>query len=214
MTARGTNEGRRLVGHRPRTAVGRWMLAVVVIGVVIAGAVAYRTWLATYHFAEVRRGVLYRDGNRSMRQFEIALGKGNIRTVVMLNDDGEARKEPFASEIELCRQRGVRLVRIPVGLGRRPNTEDVRRFLDVMADKSSHPVLVHCAQGVRRTGMVVAAYQMSEMGLGAGQAKEAVLLWGRKWDRLADVRGFIDDYDAQARAVGSSHIVTREQDAD
>src|SRR4029077_17880069 len=53
----------------------------------------------TYHFAEVQKDVLYRDGNRDMREFKTALRKANALTVVILNDDKELQKEPFATEI-------------------------------------------------------------------------------------------------------------------
>jgi protein tyrosine/serine phosphatase len=158
--------------------------------------------------------VLYRDGNRGMGEFATAIRKGGIRTIVMLNDDGEVGKEPFKSELEFCRDRGIKLMVIPVELGARPTSQEVRWFLEVVEEKGNWPVLVHCAQGVRRTGMMVAAYQMTVMGWDKRRAKAEVMLWGRKAERLDDVRGFIEDYDAVGRTVGTSHLVTRPQDAD
>ena len=64
--------------------------------------------LGTYHFAEVEKGVLYRDGNRGLREFKNALHKGSVRTVIMLNDDQEVQKEPFNSELELLKDRGAK----------------------------------------------------------------------------------------------------------
>jgi protein tyrosine/serine phosphatase len=45
-----------------------------------------------------------------------------------------------------------------------PQTEDVARFLKLMADKENHPVFVHCLHGADRTGMMVAAYRIVEQG--------------------------------------------------
>jgi hypothetical protein len=73
---------------------------------------------------------------------------------------------------------------------------------------------VHCAQGVRRTGMMVAAYQESMLKMDDGRCKEAILLWGRKPPALDDVRGFIDDFDPATGTVGSKHLIERPQDED
>ncbi|MCY2952169.1 MAG: tyrosine-protein phosphatase [Planctomycetota bacterium] len=190
-----------------------WVAALIVV-LAVAGAWLWQVRWRTYHFAEVRAGVLYRDGNRGMGEFATAIRKGGIRTIVMLNDDAEVGKEPFQGELEFCRERGIKLVRIPVKLGGRPTSQDVRRFLEVLEEKRNWPVLVHCAQGVRRTGMMVAAYQLTVMGWDKQRAKAEVTLWGRKAQRLDDVRGFVEDYDAVGRTVGTSHRVTLPQDAD
>jgi len=190
----------------------RWGLGSAgVVGVLL---VVWLVWTRTYHFAEVRPGVLYRDGVRSMREFENTIGKAGIRTVIMLNDDAEVKREPFKTELEFCRQRGIQLVRIPIAPGQRPETQQVQKFLQVLDEKGNWPVLVHCAQGVRRTGMMAAAYQMTVMGWDKQRAKAEVMLWGRKPDRLDDVRGFIDDYDPVGRSVGNEHVIKRGVDAD
>lgn len=192
-----------------------WALAAVIGLAAAAGGWVWYEKYDTYHFAEVTPGVLYRDGNRQMRTFETAVEKGKIRTVVMLNDADELANRPqYRAEMEFCRQRGINLVHIPVGLGKRPTTDDVRKFLDVVNDPKNHPVLVHCAQGVRRTGMMVAAYQESQLKMDDARCKDAILLWGRKPPALDDVRGFIDDFDPLTRSVGSANVVERPQDED
>jgi hypothetical protein len=45
-----------------------------------------------------------------------------------------------------------------------PVDEDVITFLRVVTDKASQPVLVHCAQGSDRTGMMVAIYRIVVQG--------------------------------------------------
>jgi len=179
-----------------------------IIFLVFATAVAAALWLwmvrfGTYHFAEVEKGVLYRDGNRGLREFRTALRKSNAKTVVMLNDDQEIQKEPFKTELQLLEDHKIEVVRIPVKLGGYPTTDQVRQFLSVMNDRSKWPVLVHCAQGVRRTGMMVAAYQESAMGFDDAKAKSCILPWGRKptSQTLADVQTFINVYDGKKREL-------------
>lgn len=199
--------------HTAKTRV--WIIAIAA-GLLASAGGAGVWWsrYATYHFATVRERVLYRDGNRSMREFAHACRRANIKTVVMLNDDQELRREPFKSEEAFCRANGIRFARIPIAPGHRPTTADVRRFLNIMEDESARPVLVHCAQGLRRTGMMAAAYQMTIEKWAPQQCKEAIVLWGRKPERLDDVRGFIDDYDPVKREVGGAHVVSRSEDAD
>jgi protein tyrosine phosphatase (PTP) superfamily phosphohydrolase (DUF442 family) len=179
-----------------------------IIFLVFAAAVAAAVWLwmyrlGTYHFAEVEKGVLYRDGNRGLREFKTALRKGDVRTVVILNDDQEVQKEPFKTELQFLDDHKIEVIRIPVKLGGYPTTDQVRQFLTIINDRSKWPILVHCAQGVRRTGMMVAAYEESALGYDNAKAKSAVLPWGRKptSQTLADVKAFIDGYDGKKREV-------------
>jgi protein tyrosine phosphatase (PTP) superfamily phosphohydrolase (DUF442 family) len=192
----GTSRGRR--GWRQFA----FMLALLLV--IGGGAWAWAEFFQTYHYAVVQDGVLLRDGNRGAREFETALRKGRPRTVVSLIDDQELadpRKPQFAKEMELCKERGVRVVRIPVKLGGWPTTEDVRRFLEVAAAKENQPVLVHCAQGVRRTGMMVAAFQESMLGLDDKSAKAAMMTFGHSQRTVKDVERFIDVYDAKEKRV-------------
>jgi len=87
------------------------------------------------------------------------------------------------------------LVRIPVPLGGWPTDEQVKEFLKIVQDPARQPVLVHCAQGVRRTGMMVAAYQESVMKFDREQAKSAILDFGHSQRTIGDVQRFIDIYD-------------------
>jgi protein tyrosine/serine phosphatase len=101
----------------------------------------------------------------------------------------------------LCNRRGVKFVRVPVKLGGWPTTDDVRKFLEVVEKKENQPVLVHCAQGVRRTGMMVAAFQESLLGWDDAKAKAAMLTFGHSQRTVKDVERFIGVYDAKERKV-------------
>jgi protein tyrosine/serine phosphatase len=152
----------------------------------------------------VTEGVLYRDGCQSPREFENALERTKVKTVVSLIDDRELNdpaKPQFKREEQILRERGVNLVRIPVKLGGWPTEQDVRRFLDIATDKQNQPVMVHCAQGVRRTGMMVAAYQQAVLGYDDQKARESLLTFGHSERTIKDVKAFIDGYDPRSGAV-------------
>ena len=189
--------------QQPNPPARRWISIVTFTLSALAAAFLFFYRVQTYHFAEVQKDVLYRDGNRGMREFKTALRKAHTHTVVMLNDDQELQKEPFASELQYLKDHEIDVVRIPVKLGSYPTSVQVRQFLEVTNDRTKWPILVHCAQGVRRTGMMVAAYQESVLGYDDAKAKSCVLPWGRKptSQTLADLKGFIDGYDGKKREL-------------
>ena len=180
-----------------------WLSVLVFTLSAVAAAFLFFYRVQTYHFAEVQKDVLYRDGNRGLREFKTALRKADARTVVILNDDQEVQKEPFSSELNYLKEKGIEVVRIPVKLGGYPTTDQVKQFLDVTNDRGKWPILVHCAQGVRRTGMMVAAYQESILGYDDAKAKANINPFGRKptSQTLADIKSFIDSYDGKKREL-------------
>lgn len=177
----------------------RIRLAVAIVLAMASGAYA---WISfdTYHYAVVEPGVLYRDGLRSKREFHNALRNSGARTVVSLLDADEAGREPWSAEPRWCREAGVELVRIPITRGARPDAGHVARFLAVLEKKgSTGPVLLHCAQGVRRTGMMVAAYDQSVRGMDDVAARDAILAFGKTGNTYRDLVQFIDDYEPGRR---------------
>ncbi|HTW93676.1 MAG TPA: tyrosine-protein phosphatase [Tepidisphaeraceae bacterium] len=179
----------------------RKVIIAVAVAVAVVGWLVWRQWFQTYHLATVRQGVLYRDGVRDGREFATAIRLVHPRTVVSLVDDDELRKEPFLTEARICRDDGIDLVKLPVTLGGWPSSEQVKEFLAIASDPRRQPVLVHCAQGVRRTGMMVAAYQESVLDFSRDQAKNAILSFGHGQRTIEDVKKFIDIYDPATRDV-------------
>src|SRR5215218_8051230 len=189
------------VAEKPQKSLARRAMPVALaLLVALAGFWIWREKFQTYHLATVQEGVLYRDGNRDVREFENAIEKLKPKTVVCLIDDDELtdpKKPMFRQELKLIEQRGIRLERIPVTLGGWPTAEQVKQFLDVVQRPENQPVLVHCAQGVRRTGMMAAAYQQTVLKQDDQHARNAVLKFGRKDTSrsIVDIRNFIDAYD-------------------
>jgi protein tyrosine/serine phosphatase len=176
------------------------VLTIVALGMA-GGFVAWRQWFDTYHLATVQDGALYRDGVRSAREFSIVVGKIRPKTIVRLIDQKEQAAEPFAGEMAICRERGIEVIEIPVKLGGWPTSQQVKEFIAIASDKGMQPVLVHCAQGVRRTGMMVAAYQRAVLGWDVEKTKRAMLTFGHSRRTVKDVERFIDGYDPISGAV-------------
>ena len=56
-------------------------------------------------------------------------------------------------------------------------------------------------QGVRRTGMMAAAFQESVLGYDKARTKDAILAFGHSERSIGDVKRFIDVYDPVKREV-------------
>jgi protein tyrosine/serine phosphatase len=148
-------------------------------------------------------GPLYRNGFRTFREFQTAVGKTHVKQVICLLDEKELAKEPFNQEEEYLRRSRIGYTHIPIKLGGWPTQADVKKFILATTTKDDRyrPALVHCAQGVRRTGMMVAAYQMSVLGWDKEKTKKAMLTFGHSERTVGDVMRFIDGYDPVTNAV-------------
>ena len=188
----------------------RFRLArLLVLAVVVAATVWFNG--RTYHLAAVQDGVLYRCGNRGIGEFTNALNHDHIRTVVSLIDDSELNdpnKPQFKDEAKYLNEHGIRQERIAVPLGGWPSGEQIATFLSFVSNPTNQPVLVHCAQGVRRTGMFVAAYQESVMGYNSDKAKDAIETFGHSDRTAQDIRAFIDDYDPINKTMATTRPAT------
>jgi protein tyrosine phosphatase (PTP) superfamily phosphohydrolase (DUF442 family) len=186
---------------RPR----RSRASVIALTLLLVGFVlVWKYSFSTYHFATVQEGVLYRDGAAHLNQLQHAIEKSHAKTVVCLVDDAEISdpaKPQFRLEMDYLHAHNIHVERIPVTLGGWPTSADIQHFLDVATDRNNQPVLVHCAQGVRRTAMMVAAYQETVLGYDKQKAKSAILTFGHSDKTINDIRRFIDGYDPVSRTV-------------
>jgi protein tyrosine phosphatase (PTP) superfamily phosphohydrolase (DUF442 family) len=154
-----------------------------------------------YHFAEVDKGILYRDGMRHPAQFAASCAKAQIKTVISLIGDDEVDTPRFAPALANCRASGIKTLRVAIPLGGWPTTENIQKFLELVQDPANRPTIAHCREGVRRTGMMVSAYRLSIMGMTKEQAKAALETFGHSRRSIGDVERFIDLYDPVTRSV-------------
>jgi protein tyrosine/serine phosphatase len=179
------------------SATVRSLSPIIIAALILAAAGWWIFWayFDTYHLATVKSGVLYRDGVRSLHEFDLAARRINVKTVVSLVDDQEITQPPFTDEMAYCKENGIEVIRLPVLLGGWPRGDQISQFLAIVTDPARQPVLVHCAQGVRRTGMMVAAYQRSVLGMDKDQTMAAMQTFGHSQRTVGDVQKFIETYD-------------------
>jgi protein tyrosine/serine phosphatase len=186
-------------------------LAVLLAVVLLAPAISVWWGGRTYHYASVQDRILYRSGNRGLNEFKNGIRREHIKTVVSVIDDNELNdpnKPQFKDEADFLAENKLKQERIPVKLGGWPSSDDVKKFLAIVSVPTNRPVLVHCAQGVRRTGMFVAAYQESVLGYNKTQAKDAIETFGHSNRVTDDIQKFIDDYDPATMSMATTRPAT------
>jgi tyrosine-protein phosphatase SIW14 len=134
-------------------------------------------------FARVSEG-LYRGAQPTAEGFA-QLKRMGIKTVVSLRS--------FHTDTRLLQGSGLAYIRIGCNAWS-PQDQDVITFLKIVRDPRNQPVFVHCAQGVDRTGMMVAAYRIAEQGWSTQDAEKELQDFGFHpiW---ADIRRHVERFD-------------------
>lgn len=183
--------------RKPRRASrAPWLILLALL--VAGGVLVWRNYFETYHLVVVDPGKLYRDGNRSLREFKNTLRKANPKTVIAIIDEQEYEEPEFVAARELVKARGLEFHWIPIRAGAYPRPEQVREFLAVASDPAKQPVLYHDDEGIRRAGMMMAAYQESVLGYDDAKTIAAMQTFGHSDRTIKDVRRFIEAYDPVA----------------
>lgn len=132
------------------------LILLIVIGISIA---LYGGWVATGRKAEVDEGRVYRCAALPAGRLQDYLRAHGIRTVIDLRKSEDAKGGVLTErEAKTCEAVGAAYVNLPAD--QVPSDEVVARFLQIMDDPKSYPVLVHCEHGVGRTGVMTAIYRM------------------------------------------------------
>ena len=111
-----------------------------------------------YNFGTVSEGKIYRSAQPSPLLLRSLVKSHEIRSLVNLRGRTPGFESRFAAE------HGLRVFSFDISASRPPTQEDVERFLQVVTDPANQPVLVHCKNGVDRTGYMVGLYRVEKEG--------------------------------------------------
>jgi len=150
--------------HRTVVAVAALALAAVILA---GGAVLYRlTW--PHRFTIIQDGVLYRSGQPNSEQLAHLVRRYDIKTFVSLRKPHKLSRH----EVRFAKRRGLNLVHIPTGHTVPLSYEQIARFLSVVDNPNTRPVLVHCSLGRTRASAYTAIYRRYRCGWPREQVAE------------------------------------------
>jgi protein tyrosine/serine phosphatase len=133
---------------RPRLLA---LLAVLLVG---SGSLGCSRVL--YNFGVVERDHIYRSAQPSPLFLRWLVRYHGVRSLINLRGRTDGFESAFAAE------RGLRLYTFDLSASRPPSLTDVERFLAILDDPANHPVLVHCRNGVDRTGYMLALHRVRD----------------------------------------------------
>jgi len=143
----------------------KWLGGLVVGWIIFVVAGGYLAWCSppVDNFGCVEPGALYRSAQPGAAGLRVLQHRYGIRTVINLRSPDRVRTRPLAQEeVAFARNHGMRFINLPYG-DPSPETQ-IEKFLAIMDDPANHPVLIHCAEGKERSGVMIAAWRMRKQG--------------------------------------------------
>src|SRR5262245_16492403 len=130
----------------------------LVAAAMIGGSIAFGN-----NFHAVQPGHVFRSAQMAPRGLRRAITRHGIRTVVNLR--GCCADFPwYCDETRVTHDLNVSQEDVCLSAIRLPTPSEVRRLIEVL-DQSEYPILLHCRQGVDRTGLAAAAAKLLEPGV-------------------------------------------------
>ena len=108
-----------------------------------------------------------------------------VRTVIDLRTS-----ESEKTQVEAA---GMKAIAVPIEMTRKGLKEKVDQVVTLMADPANQPVYVHCRHGQDRTGIVVAAYRMTQDNWSLKDAEAEMQAFGFN-DVWVNFKKFIRSY--------------------
>jgi tyrosine-protein phosphatase SIW14 len=180
--------------------------AALLLACALASPAAASVDLSTIHIDNFGRvnDNYYRGAQPQGRDYADLAALG-VKTLVDLTSD-----DSDASERGRAEQAGMKYFQIPMTTHEPPTAAKLAEFMSIVNDPARQPVYVHCVGGRHRTGVMTAAYRMTEDGWTADQAFREMKQYNFGAVFLhSEFKQFVDGYrpelaPASRRAVTSS----------
>lgn len=146
------------------------LIALTILGLVVATipiSIAMGLQQEKRHFRTVREGFFYRSGQMTVPGLARTVHDLGIKTVITLRDGNKPDDPPpDLAEENWCRQNGLNYHRFrPLAWegfdgSPAPVESNISKYLKVLGDYESYPIMLHCFAGIHRTGTYAAIYRM------------------------------------------------------
>jgi protein tyrosine/serine phosphatase len=189
----------------------RNILVVCIVGLVIAGIVAWnnglRGWFIPDNFAVVEPGRIYRSAQLSRHLIRRTLLEHQIGLVIDLSYETTAdanAERAITAELGIPR---LNFVLRGNGTGN-PDRYPQAIAAIVQANRQGKAVLVHCQSGAQRTGGVIATYRMLVEGKSEAEAFAEAERYGHDPRRNPNLIPFVEEHLEQWRAeLAGEHLL-------
>ena len=156
----------------------------------------YKVWQTKtyYHFKPVVAHQVYRSGTLSATGLKLVYQRTHFKTDIIVRSQKEITKNEdswFTREKAFCQRHHIKLVIIPLPQDIVPSKKEVSKLLALTTNKKDQPVLIHCAQGVIRTGMMVAAYRVKVLHENKAEVLATLPMFGHNMTKHPEMKIFI-----------------------
>lgn len=117
-----------------------------------------------YNFGTVAPERIYRSSQPSPLFLRYLVERYGVRSLVNLRGRTPGFESDFAA------RQGLKLFSFDLSASRPPDEAEVARFLQIVSDPANQPVLVHCRNGVDRTGYMIGLYRTRADGWSSERA--------------------------------------------
>jgi len=136
---------------------GLWLVSAVLL----AGIVAVGVWLVTsMRVFEVIPDVIFRSRQLDPDELRSVASRHRIRTVISLRSNNPSHQW-LQDERAVCTELGIAHETVTILKDDWPARHHARRLADLL-DSADEPMLIHCLQGVDRSGWASAVAQLME----------------------------------------------------
>ncbi len=193
------------VPDRPRRSLFRAVFACVLLGAVLVLLAELLYILVGSNLRAVVPGRLYRCAQPSPSDLAHYRDRYQIRTVLALRGlcDFESW---YRDEIQAAERLGLSMEVLGLSAGRLPGVPTIRRLCEIL-DHAEPPLLVHCQQGVDRTGLVSVLYLLlrTDATLDAARNQLSIRYLHINAGRTRAMGEFLDLYSDWLQSRGEDH---------
>lgn len=154
-------------------------MSAIWLAVIILAAVGLYKHFHIRNFQVISPGVLYTSGQPQGMDYTRLLYKYHIATFVNLRFAEEHRENNwYNEEVAWMRSSGVKYIEMPmeknIAADDIPDTENCKKFLDIMSQSANLPVLLHDSNGKRRVSYLAAVWMLKSGNFNLQQTIEKV----------------------------------------
>lgn len=127
------------------------------------------------NFHPVTPGLFYRSAQLEPEELQRRIQQFGIKTVIDLRLDGKREGDTIAAEKAIVEAEGATYLHLPLRTTRLPSKELALHIVNTITD-AKLPTLVHCSDGIHRTGVVSAIWLLAVRGDSLGEALDQLSL--------------------------------------